>query len=102
MSPTSYQLLHPAILVGGIGFEPMKAKPADLQSAPFNHSGIRPHGAGNRTRTYDLLITNQLLYQLSYASTQVMVFIIHILLTFVKDFFRSLGGSSSSQLQIIA
>ena len=43
MSPTSYQLLHPAILVGGIGFEPMKAKPADLQSAPFNHSGIRPH-----------------------------------------------------------
>ena len=46
----------------------MKAKPADLQSAPFNHSGIRPHGAGNRTRTYDLLITNQLLYQLSYTS----------------------------------
>lgn len=68
MSPTSYQLLHPASLVGGIGFEPMKAKPADLQSAPFNHSGIRPHGAGNRTRTYDLLITNQLLYQLSYTS----------------------------------
>ena len=26
------------------------------------------NGAGNRTRTYDLLITNQLLYQLSYAS----------------------------------
>ena len=25
-------------------------------------------GAGNRARTYDLLITNQLLYQLSYAS----------------------------------
>jgi hypothetical protein len=24
-------------------------------------------GAGDRTRTYDLLITNQLLYQLSYA-----------------------------------
>ena len=59
----------PRHLVGGIGFEPMKAKPADLQSAPFNHSGIRPHGASNRTRTYDLLITNQLLYQLSYAST---------------------------------
>ena len=77
MSPTSYQLLHPASLVGGIGFEPMKAKPADLQSAPFNHSGIRPHGAGNRTRTYDLLITNQLLYQLSYASTSVTRVIIH-------------------------
>ena len=32
----------PRYLVGGIGFEPMKAKPADLQSAPFNHSGISP------------------------------------------------------------
>jgi hypothetical protein len=28
-------------------------------------------GAGNWTRTSDLLITNQLLYQLSYASTHV-------------------------------
>lgn len=77
----------------------------DLQSAPIGHSGTLPYsinGAGGRIRTPDLLITNQLLYQLSYASTQVMVFIIHILLTFVKDFFRSLGGSSSSQLQIIA
>jgi hypothetical protein len=27
------------------------------------------YGAGNRSRTRDLLITNQLLYQLSYAST---------------------------------
>ena len=89
MSPTSYQLLHPASLVGGIGFEPMKAKPADLQSAPFNHSGIRPHGAGNRTRTYDLLITNQLLYQLSYASTSVTRVIIHTGHLIVKSFHRS-------------
>ena len=28
------------------------------------------NGAGDRSRTYDLLITNQLLYQLSYASTR--------------------------------
>ena len=28
--------------MGGEGFEPPKAKPADLQSAPFDHSGIRP------------------------------------------------------------
>ena len=89
MSPTSYQLLHPASLVGGIGFEPMKAKPADLQSAPFNHSGIRPHGAGNRTRTYDLLITNQLLYQLSYASTSVTRVIIHTGHLIVKSFHGS-------------
>ena len=45
--------------------------PADLQSAAFNRSAISPRsqtGAGGRTRTGDLLITNQLLYQLSYAS----------------------------------
>ena len=25
------------------GFEPPKAEPADLQSAPFDHSGTSPH-----------------------------------------------------------
>ena len=52
------------------GFEPPKSKTADLQSAPFGRSGTLPYliGAGGRTRTPDLLITNQLLYQLSYTS----------------------------------
>ena len=68
--------------VGEGGFEPPKALPADLQSVPFDHSGIPPYSvwllpparrkrerrAGGRTRTPDLLITNQLLYQLSYTS----------------------------------
>ena len=62
-------------LVGEGGFEPPKSLTTDLQSAPFGHSGTLPHikptetvglfGAGGRTRTPDLLITNQLLYQLS-------------------------------------
>ena len=59
------------VLVGEGGFEPPKASPADLQSVPFGHSGIPPFeldGAGGRTRTPDLLITNQLLYRLSYTS----------------------------------
>ena len=59
-------------LVGRGGFEPPKSLTADLQSAPFGHSGTYPYslcvGAGGRTRTPDLLITNQLLYQLSYTS----------------------------------
>ncbi len=44
MSPTSYQLLHPAMkeVVDRAGFEPAKAEPADLQSAPFSHSGTCP------------------------------------------------------------
>ncbi len=31
-----------SVAVGADGFEPPKAEPADLQSAPFGHSGIRP------------------------------------------------------------
>jgi hypothetical protein len=44
-------------------------KTADLQSAPFGHSGITPNKkrAEEGTRTPDQLITNQLLYQLSYS-----------------------------------
>ncbi len=59
--------------MGDGGFEPPKASPADLQSVPFGHSGNPPYiifGAGGRIRTPDLLITNQLLYQLSYTSEQ--------------------------------
>ena len=57
--------------MGEGGFEPPKAVPADLQSVPFGHSGNPPYqiGAGGRIRTPDLLITNQLLYQLSYTSS---------------------------------
>ena len=59
--------------VGRGGFEPPKSVTADLQSAPFGHSGTYPYkicGAGDGTRTRNLLITNQLLCQLSYASTK--------------------------------
>jgi hypothetical protein len=31
-------------MVEGGGFEPPKVEPADLQSAPFGHSGIPPSG----------------------------------------------------------
>ncbi|MDF2840819.1 MAG: hypothetical protein K0Q99_1591 [Clostridia bacterium] len=51
------------------GFEPSKSETTDLQSAPFGRSGTPPNsGAGDGTRTRDLLITSQLLYQLSYTS----------------------------------
>ena len=66
------------VLVGEDGFEPSKSVTTDLQSAPFGRSGILPYtnpteagsfcGAGGRLRTPDLLITNQLLYLLSYTS----------------------------------
>ena len=57
------------------GFEPPKSVTTDLQSAPFGRSGTPPYelGAGGRIRTPDLLITNQLLYRLSYTSESVGV-----------------------------
>ena len=66
--------------MGRGGFEPPKLIAADLQSAPFGHSGTYPYdfpldpkgGAGDGTRTRNLLITNQLLCQLSYASTKLV------------------------------
>ena len=71
-----------AFLVEEGGFEPPKSMTADLQSAPFGRSGTLPNiqlrylvgGAGGRTRTPDLLITNQLLYQLSYTSVSTLVY----------------------------
>ena len=59
--------------MGRGGFEPPKRDAADLQSVPFGHSGTSPYGAGDGTRTRNLLITNQLLCQLSYTSTVSMV-----------------------------
>ena len=61
-------------IMDGGGFEPPKRVAADLQSVPFGHSGIRPYlyivfisrKADDRTRTDNLLITNQLLCQLSH------------------------------------
>ncbi len=56
------------VVVGG-GFEPPKAEPSDLQSDPFDHSGTPPlhfFGADTPNRTEDILITSEMLYQLSY------------------------------------
>ena len=66
-------------MVEGTDSNHRKAEPADLQSAPFGHSGTPPNflllaasfisikrdGADYRNRTGDLLITSQLLYLLS-------------------------------------
>ena len=70
--------------MGEGGFEPPKALLTDLQSAPFGHSGIPPYsvsqrsrGAGRRTRTPGLLITNQLLYQLSYTGISLRAWLLY-------------------------
>ncbi len=66
--------LRSFFVVGGDGFEPSKRDATDLQSAPFGHSGTPPKiGAGDGTRTRNLLITNQLLCQLSYTSLKFLV-----------------------------
>ena len=59
-------------MVERTGFEPVKSETTDLQSAPFGQLGYLSTiyyfiGAGDGTRTRNLLITSQLLCQLSYA-----------------------------------
>ena len=86
-------MMYEVIMVGEGGFEPPKSLTTDLQSAPFGHSGTLPYyvGAGGRTRTPDLLITNQLLYQLSYTSTFSCLVIIAYHAIFVNSFFEFLS-----------
>ena len=68
-SQTKKHIIRCAVLlVERGGFEPPKSLTTDLQSAPFGHSGTSPFGAGDRNRTNNLLITNQLLCLLSYTS----------------------------------
>ena len=62
----------------GDGFEPSKRVATDLQSAPFGHSGTHPYfikvmQADDRTRTDNLLITNQLLCQLSHIGISIIL-----------------------------
>ncbi len=81
------------------GFEPSKSVTTDLQSAPFGRSGTPPYsvmscggGAGGRIRTPDLLITNQLLYRLSYTSVSAATILLY----------HSPGAKSSPKIQFFA
>ena len=53
-----------SLVVGADGFEPPKSSTADLQSAPFGHSGIRPLALqdGLEPTTNDPEITNHVLW----------------------------------------
>jgi hypothetical protein len=53
---------------GGGRIRTAEPKGTDLQSVAFSHFATPPgkNNAGDRSRTHDLLITSQLLYQLSY------------------------------------
>ena len=61
------------------------------KACPASSSGrTAQFGAGERTRTPDLLITNQLLYQLSYTSISQCLDNISYLYNIVKHFFKIL------------
>ena len=47
------------MLVEGEGFEPSKAEPTDLQSAPFDRSGTPPNETGHY---YKILVSCQTTY----------------------------------------
>ncbi len=69
--PAERELLTAGV-VGESGFEPLKSIDDRFTVCslwPLGNSPILNFGAGGRIRTPDLLITNQLLYQLSYTSS---------------------------------
>ena len=95
------------LLVGEGGFGPPKLKSNRFTVCPLWPLGNSPIlfqknlptdigkiGAGGRTRTPDLLITNQLLYQLSYTSLTDLIIIPQIK-PFVKHFFEFFQKSFS-------
>ena len=63
------------------------------------HIQLKRGGAGGRIRTPDLLITNQLLYQLSYTSTEGITFTTELIITaggtFVNGFFKKIAEIAS-------
>jgi hypothetical protein len=71
-----------------------------LAAQPSLHSGAA-RGAGDGTRTRDLLITNQLLYQLSYASTKPMISKTHSACTDANERVRVAAGAAE-ELRVIA
>ena len=87
-----YEILQKLELVDG--FARLRAShggcnvpPAHCQEPPFEsvRTRMRNFGAGGRIRTPDLLITNQLLYQLSYTSTRPADIILADVFLFVNN-----------------
>ncbi len=45
-------------MVEGVGFEPTKAEPSDLQSDPFGHSGTPPKRKPHIVRNWETRVNN--------------------------------------------
>ena len=50
---------HQQVQVGEAGFEPAKAEPPDLQSGPFDHSGIPPNFTRRTSPWHSTLATTR-------------------------------------------
>ena len=86
----------------GEGFEPSKAVPTDLQSAPFGHSGIHPFC--NLEIAFQICSDNIHLYHMSRQNARnfssVLVLPVLLLVSYaVKSLQKSLEVLSESYLQ---
>ena len=64
------------------GLEPPRREAQVPKTCVSTNSTTWANGAGTKIRTRDLLITNQLLYQLSYASIILLILLLQSLLLF--------------------
>src|SRR3954454_13057517 len=78
--------------------------PADLQSAPFGRSGTPPQfsqRAGDGNRTHYLLITSQLLCQVSYDSETTTILLGSLTWACAKGLFHILGDALSQAFSLL-
>ena len=59
-------------MAGVAGFEPAHGDTKNRCLTAWLHPSTMKNGAATRTRTADLMITNQLLYQLSYCGALIL------------------------------
>ena len=83
----------PRNVVGADGFEPPKSKTADLQSAPFGHSGTHPRVRQSRTRI-DERVVNKVLdaSALRFRKPRFLIGYGLNFVSFIKEHFEPLVG----------
>ena len=83
------------ILVEVTGFEPATFWSRTKRATKLRYTSIK-NGADKGTRTLDLLITNQLLYQLSYIGASALIIIAKVG-AFVQPFFEKAANTAGSR-----
>ena len=92
-----------------VGFEPTRPKPADLKSAPLDHSGMVAYSLPRPYYNYNIsldaipMLLTQIVLKIKYATTNSITNVTVVIATFtvlvICILFNSASGQSLSALQ---